>query len=298
MPQGFILAPEFYQAYTVGSDRTFLAQQLEAIAADPRYCWVSIVDCGAATATATTGAGAINLALAEKALVASPKGHSLFYFPYLKNGLGTLVPPSPMVAGVALRRYLQQGFRQPPAGMDYPVYGATDTSFPVTGDVNGQLNAQNVNCVRRLPNGGGIVVYGARTMSTNALYRYMTVRVIFNVLNRTLEAAYQRIPFQSVDGQGVLFGLMKATATGILETMRQGGALFGATPEDAYRVVCDLTNNGANDLENGLVRVTVLAKPSPMVEFVSVEVTRMPLGAILSEVVSSGDTGNIRNLAV
>lgn len=282
LPQGFIIAPEFFQQWTNPADAAALANAMEAIASDPTRFWIALSDCLQATATQTTGAGAINLAIAERQALTSPRGHLAYYFPYLKNLSGTLVPSSAAVAGVALRRFRQQGFRQPIAGNDYPIYAVTDVSYKVTNKMQERLNPLGINCIRKDRN-KGIRIFGARTISTNANYTFLTTRQIFNVLAISLNRSMQDRVFTSVDGAGVAMGDIKGTATGLCERLRQAGALFGETPEKAYRVVCGMENNTTSDLDGGKLYVDVYAKPSPTLEVAVIRLYRSPLGMELSE---------------
>lgn len=295
MRQGFLIAPEFFQSFASQSDRQALANTMEALCSDPLYYWTAIADCGAVAATATTGGGAVNLALAEVSGLTSPKGHLAYYFPYWVNTSDQQVPMSASVVGVALRRYREEGYRQPAAGTRYPVYGVKDTTFKLTDKLQAQLNPKGVNCGRKLPAGKGTVIYGARTVSTSPFYRFMNIRVIMNVLAGSLNNAFNDAVFSSVDGQGALFGRIKQTGIAICERLRQAGALFGASPEEAYLVVCDRTNNPALDLENGIVNLDVIVKPSPTLEVLSIRLSRASLGTTLAEVLNSGDSSAINN---
>lgn len=293
LKQGFLIAPEFFQAFTSAADRTALAKAMEALAQDVDYQWFAVADCGALTASSTTGAGAINLALSEVSALSSAKGHLAYYFPYWLNFQSQAVPASASVVGVALRRYRQQGYRQPAAGTQFPVYGVLDTTINLTDKLQAQLNPKNVNCLRKLSAGRGTVVYGARTVSSDPYYRYMATRVIMNVLNGTLDKAFDQLVLSSVDGQGAVFALIKQTCMDVCENMRASGAFYGATPDAAYLVICDTTNNLASDLEAGKVSADVVVKPSPTLEFLHIRTTRANIGSNLSEFAQSGDTSSI-----
>lgn len=295
MRQGFLIAPEFFQSFSNMLDRQALANAMEALCSDPLFYWMGIADCGSSVATATTGGGAVNLAIQEQSGLTSPKGHLAYYFPYWVNTSDQQVPMSASVVGVALRRYRDEGYRQPAAGTRYPVYGVKDTTFKLTDKLQAQLNPKGVNCGRKLPAGKGTVIYGARTVSTSPFYRFMNIRVIMNVLAGTLNNAFNEVVFSSVDGQGALFGRIKQTGIAICERLRQAGALFGATPEEAYLVVCDRTNNPALDLENGIVNLDVIVKPSPTLEVLSIRLSRASLGTTLAEVLNSGDASAVNN---
>lgn len=292
LTQGYLLAPEFFQSYTNPSDRTALQLTLESFCSQPTYNWVALIDCGQSTATQTTAAGAVNLAKRERESFSSPKGHSWYYFPYLVDLADNLVPASGAVAGLILRKQRAEGFQQPSAGVNYPIYGVKDVSYQVDKPTQGQLNPLGINCIRRVVN-KGILLWGARTLSTSPFYLFGNVRTILNVLAGTLSKAFDELIFSSVNGSGVTFGLIKGTASDICERLRVAGALYGTTPQEAYLVTCDTSNNLGADLDNGIVNVDVVVKPAPGIEVVAVRMSRSSLGAVLAEVVSSGTSAPI-----
>jgi hypothetical protein len=259
---------------------------MEALAADPRFYWVAVVDFGLAVATS---AYIVSDAKAERATYASPRGNSWAVFPYLLDLSGSTVPSSLAMIGVALRRARSEGFAQPPAGTSYPIYGVLGTSVNITSNIQDQLNPAGVNCIRTLP-ARGVVVYGARTLSVNPYYRFAATRVILNVLAGTLRSSFDSVVFSLVDGQGVLFSRIRQTAQNICEILRVGGALYGATPSEAYLVVCDDTNNSADSLESGAVSLDVIVKPSPTLEALNITLSRASLSTVLVEIEASGDT--------
>jgi uncharacterized protein len=288
--QGYLAAPEFFQAYTLQSERTALQLQMEALAADPRYYWVSVVDMG--SGTSTTQALFVNAAQTERATYVSVRGNSWVTFPYLRNLVGADVPSSLAQIGVALRRARTEGFTQPPAGTNYPIYGVKGTSISISADQQGQLNPLGINCIRTLP-ARGTVVYGARTLSVNPYYRFGATRVILNVLAGSLTDAFDSVLFTLVDGQGVLFNRVRQTANNYCEQLRRAGGLFGSTAEEAYLVICDLTNNTLDSLETGAVYLDVIVKPSPTMEVLNITLSRAALSTALVEVVTAGDTAPI-----
>ncbi len=289
--QGYICAPEFYQAYTLQADRTALQLQLEAFASDPKYYWVSVVDMG--EATATTQNLAVNAALVERATYTSARGNSWVAFPYVRNLVGANVPSSLVLIGVALRRARTDGFVQPPAGTNFPIYGILGTCINVTAVMQEQLNPKGINCIRSLPARGN-VVYGARTLSVNPYYTFAATRVVLNVLAGSLRTAFDSFLLSLVDGQGAMLGRVKTTAIAFCEQLRLAGGLYGATPQDAYLVICDNTNNDGGSLEAGIVNLDVIVKPSPTLEALNITLSRASLSTVLVEVVSSGDTAPIK----
>ena len=68
-------------------------------------------------------------------------------------------------------------------------------SLDITGPMQGRLNQQGINCIRTFA-GRGIRIYGARTLSSDPSWRYVNVRRLFIMLERSLEAAMQWTVFE------------------------------------------------------------------------------------------------------
>jgi phage tail sheath protein FI len=286
--QGFLCCPEFYQQFTTLAARTILQTQLDAFCSQPDYYWVHVADCGNDTATSTVGNGSISLVVAEDSTFVSPRGSSFYYFPYLVNLAGTNVPASLGAVGAGLRRARAEGIYQPFAGVKTNIYGVTGTSFNVSASQQSILNPKGINCIRVLP-GRGVVVYGARTLSNNSFYRFSATRIILNILAGTLRKSFDEQLFSLVDGQGALFARIEGTADTICESLRNAGALYGATPDEAYLNICDTTNNTPVSLETGTVYLDCIVKPSPTMEVLAITVSRSSLGQVLASIKASGD---------
>ncbi len=289
---GFLIAPEFFQHYTSQTDRTNLANEMIAFCSDARRLWVTFIDPGA-----TVAEGTVADVITEKGLLQDPRGHGAFYYPYWVDTDGNKVPQSAAVAGVALRRQQQEGFIQPPAGVEYPVYGVNKLTVDVTDMMQDILNPLDINCARVFNGDFGRVIYGARTLSPNPYVQYVSQRVVCNVLGRTLTDALRTLVLSTIDGNGVLFNRVFITATGVCERLRLAGGLYGATAADAYLVVCDNTNNLPDDLQNGIVRCLVAVKLSPVLEFLDVNVVTTSLGEVFTQVAvkDTKDTTNTDN---
>lgn len=287
MTQGFICAPEFYQRFTTNAELILLTSALEALASNPDFYWMAIIDCSLAVATSDT----LNKAKTERALYTSPKGHSCYYAPYFMVDT-VKVPPSAGVIGTALRVMRAEGFVQPPAGKGYPVRGVTGVSTNITRAIQDILNPLGINCIRSFPN-NGVVIYGARTLSTSSFYRFYLTRLILNVLSGTLESSFDTLVLSGLIG--TTFATIKGTAVTICERLRVAGALYGATPDVSYRVICDETNNVGLDLEAGKVSVDVIVIPAATLEVLNIRLSRAAIGSPLTETVQG--TVNTQNVA-
>lgn len=289
MKSGAIIAPEFYQAFTQSAERLNLYNGCEEAVAILN--WFHYADCGADVATSTTGAGAINLALVEKAAYASPKGHSYYYFPYWVDSSENLVPQSAAIAGLYLRRAKEQGIQQPPAGTEFPVYGVNRLSIPVDSQIQQQLYPFGINCARILSRGRGAVSYGARSCSSNPFYRNFTTRAVLNSLIHTIRPLLDTLVFSTISGStGGKMVTAKSTVVDVAQSFFDGGALYGDTPTEAYLVVCDATNNSKTLLQSGGLAVDLAVKPAAMTERVILRVTNTSLNTDFAELIVSSDT--------
>lgn len=271
-PQGFLIAPEAFQTFTTQSDRVAVASIMETQAASENFDWCAVVDCGPTTNT-------VALLTAEEALISSPRGHSSYYAPYLTDLEGQTVPPSPAIAGIATRRFREEGFMQPAAGAKYPIQGVLGVAVNFSNQDQEVLNPLGVNLVRNLRN-LGVVSWAMRTQSADAFYRFNVTRVIMNVLNGTLRRGFSFDLFSSIDGQGVLLSRIEETARGVCRQLYRAKALFGATEQDAFEVVCSFENNTPDQLELGNVLVEIYAAPSPAIERILINTIRVPIGQV------------------
>lgn len=239
---------------------------------------VALIDCGADITSHLDA----QLELQQfKDSIGDSLGHGAYYAPYvitIDEG-NPVIPPSAAVAGVALARYSQEGFQQPPAGTKYSLRGVQGVAFRITSQQQEVSNPLGLNAIRTLPN-KGTCIWGARSMSSNPLYQFVNTRVILNVLIRTLGKSFDDLLFEVVDGRGTLFNRVRNIGIQICNQLYQGNALYGAKAEDAYSVICDETNNPANDLENGTVKLDVYVVPSPTLERIFVSVIRTPIGQL------------------
>jgi len=273
-PQGFLLAPEAFQNLTNETDRLIVGTSLEALASDPAYDWVALVDCGPDHDT-------VAKVQTEHERYVTPEGHTSAYAPYLLDLEGLEVPASAAICAIATTRFREEGYQQPMAGAKYPIKGVTDVTHRFGNTEQSVLNPLGINLVRYLRN-KGVVAWGMRTRSNDEFYTFTHTRVIMNVLNGTLRSGFDNDLFTSVDGQGVQLARIEETARSVCNRMWIGRALFGENAADAYEVKCDFENNLADDLEQGNVVLQVWVAPSPAIEKLLILTRRVPIGQVQS----------------
>lgn len=271
-PQGFILAPEAFQNLTEATDRLAVGTAMEGLANEANFDWVALIDCGPDDDT-------LSEVQTDGQQYTSAEGHSFYYAPYLIDLEDNVVPSSAAVAGVATKRFKEQGFHQPIAGAKYPIEGVKDVSKRFNNQDQSVLNPLGINLVRYLRN-KGVVIWAMRTRSSDQFYRFGVTRVIMNVLNGTLRRAFDFELFNSIDGQGVLLSRIEETAHAVCRRLWIGKALFGNAEEDAFEVRCNFENNLPDQLELGNILLEVYAAPSPAAERILVNTIRVPLGQI------------------
>lgn len=270
--QGFLICPQAFAQLSSAADKLAISVAMKDVAENEDYNWVALID-------ASLGSTTVASLETEFEDVTSARGNVAVFAPWLVTVDNVQVPPSAAVAGLACRRFRIEGFYQPPAGITYALRGVTGLVKEFSKIEQDVLNPQGINLVRRLRN-AGVVVWGSRTKTANQYFRFINQRVTFNVIARTLKDAFDGLIFYAVDGQGLLFLRIKETATQVMYRVWQAGGLYGRTPDEAFLVVCDESNNPAIDLENGIVRVDLFGSPSPTLERLVNNLVRVPIGSI------------------
>jgi phage tail sheath protein FI len=174
-------------------------------------------------------------------------------------------PPSGHVAGVYARTDLQRGVQRAPANAE--LEWAQDVTVAVGPELHGVLNEAGINTIRVLP-GRGIRLHGARTTSSDADWRYVNVRRLLLMIERSVARAVRWVVFEPNDA--VLRSLVALSIGSFLESLWRRGALLGTQPEEAFFVRCDETNNprAVRDAGGLVAEVGVaVVKPAEFVVF-------------------------------
>jgi hypothetical protein len=195
--------------------------------------------------------------------------YAALYYPWIETadmvrGKGSLrVPPSGHVAGVYARSDTERGVHKAPA--NEVVRGATGLPIQVTRPEQDSLNPIGINCIRTFP-GRGIRIWGARTLSSDASWRYINVRRLFNMVEESIENGTQWVVFEPNDPD--LWARVRRDVTAYLKTVWSSGALFGATPQEAFYVKCDAEINPPEMRDLGQLNIEIGIAPVKPAEFV------------------------------
>jgi len=193
------------------------------------------------------------------------------YYPWVKvenptgsNGTSqVLVPPSGHVAGVWARTDDTRGVWKAPA--NDTIRGVLDVERSITQNEQSVLNPIGINAIR--PFGvRGIRIWGARTLASDTDWQYINVRRLFNMVESTILTGTQWAVFEPNDV--ALWEGVKRTLNAYLRGLWQAGALFGASPDQAFFVRCDETTNPPESIDAGKLVVEVGIAPVKPAEFV------------------------------
>ena len=210
--------------------------------------------------------------------VPSDSDYAAFYFPWLKvfdpvtklfdpTGDGSIfVPPTGHVAGIYARTDTTRGVFKAPANA--PVMGALDLRYQISKAQQDGLNPQGVNCIRNFA--GNIKVWGARTIGgdANGEWCYINVRRTFLFLRESIEEGLQWAVFEPNDQ--ALWAKITRNVSAFLTIQWRAGALFGATPQQAFYVKCDAETNRPDLRELGQVVTEIgvaVVRPAEFVIF-------------------------------
>lgn len=179
------------------------------------------------------------------------------------------ITPVGHVAGVYARSDTERGVHKAPA--NEVLRGVTKLEFQLTTNEQAILNPRGVN-VNRVFEGRGIRVWGARTFSSNSLWKYINVRRLFIFLEESIFRGTQFVVFEPNDEK--LWGRVKLTITAFLTTVWRSGALFGSTPDQAFYVKVDRSTMTEDDIASGRLIVVIGVAPVRPAEFVIFRITQ------------------------
>jgi phage tail sheath protein FI len=214
---------------------------------------------------------------------ASPTDFAAFYYPWVKvinpeTGMLQLMPPGGYVAGIYARSDTERGVHKAPA--NEVVLGASDLEFQIMKGEQDVLNPRGVNVIRAFP-GRGILVWGARTLSSNTLWKYINVRRLFIYIEASIEKGTQWVVFEPNDDS--LWARVTATITQFLTGVWRSGALMGKTPEEAFFVKCDRSTMTQDDIDNGRLICIIGIAPVKPAEFVIFRIAQWQGGSAAME---------------
>ncbi|VAV85392.1 Phage tail sheath protein FI [hydrothermal vent metagenome] len=201
--------------------------------------------------------------------------YAAYYFPWIKvkdsGGNATrFVPPGGHIAGIYGRVDEARGVHKAPANEE--VRGALALQSSVTDRLQDALNRRGVNCIRDFQSSGrGLLLWGARTMSTDPEWRYVSVRRLFIFIEESIKRGTQWVVFESNNEQTWL--KVKQVIEVFLINQWRSGALAGTKPEEAFFVKCGRDTMTEVDIEQGRIVILIGLAPIRAAEFTILNVS-------------------------
>lgn len=205
--------------------------------------------------------------------------YGALYYPWVwikdpVSGEKRLVPPSGVVAGTYAYTDAARGVHKAPAGISE---GYLDSVIGVekiiTKGEHDMLNPEGINVIRSLTS--GICIWGARTLSADTEWLYINIRRLLLYIEESIDKGTQWVVFEPNDS--VLWGKVKRNITAFLTRVWRDGALFGATPDEAFFVKVDAENNPPEVRDAGQLIIEVGVAPVKPAEFVIIRISQKTL---------------------
>jgi phage tail sheath protein FI len=205
--------------------------------------------------------------------------YGAIYFPwiYSPDPIGTgrnpniLLPPSGFMAGIYARIDGSRGVFKAPAGTEAGLAGVIAPYREISDTEQDSLNPVMVNAIRTVPN-SGLVVWGSRTIGSDASWRYVPVRRIAIFLRVSIYYGIQWAVFEPNDEP--LWAELRLNIRSFMLTQFRAGAFQGSTPDDAFFVKCDSSTTTQQDIDSGVVNILVGFAPLKPAEFVVLKLSQ------------------------
>lgn len=173
------------------------------------------------------------------------------------------IPPSGSVMGIYARSDNTRGIHKAPA--NEVVRGCVGLECQFNKGEQDILNPKGVNLIRSFA-GQGIRVWGSRTATSNASWKYVNVRRLFIFIEESIKANTNWAVFEPNDE--VLWVRVQRTISVFLTNLWRAGSLSGTSPEEAFFVNIGRDTMSPDDIDNGRLICVIGVAPVKPAEFV------------------------------
>jgi phage tail sheath protein FI len=207
------------------------------------------------------------LTFATSSIAGATGANGAMYYPWLQvpdqsksiPGITTYIPPAGAVIGQYQANDASRGVFKAPAGYSARLNSPVGLEKRLT---NAELDSLNVgsttgvpvNAIRVVP-GAGIVIMGGRTLANTIPARYVNIRRSLIYIKKEVTDRTGFAIFENNDE--ILWANIRTKLQAFLRGYWAQGGLKGTTPDQAFFVRCDETNNTASDIANGRVNIEV-----------------------------------------
>jgi phage tail sheath protein FI len=217
--------------------------------------------------------------------------YAAFYYPWVRvsaphTPLGhRTVPPTGHITGLYARVDVDRGVHKAPANEVIRGIISRDLlpdfkplGFTLNKRQHDMLNPRGVNVIRDFrPDGRDIRVWGARTMTSDAMWKYVNVRRLFIFVEQSIDRGTQWAVFEP--NSDPTWSAIRTAIRGFLRTVWRNGALLGTTQDEAFFVKCDRTTMTQDDLDGGRLICLIGIAPVKPAEFVIFRISQKTMEA-------------------
>jgi phage tail sheath protein FI len=207
--------------------------------------------------------------------------YGAIYYPHIKikdpsTSTNVDVPPGGHVAGVYARTDQNKNVGKAPAGMEDGVLAwSVGLEYDLTPTQVGVLNENKINCLVQWPYTGRCV-WGARSLDVaGGEWPYLQMRRLFMFVEKSVFKATHIHVFKNNGPQ--LWNEIATQLVTFLGGLYQGGYFAGSTPEEAFFVICNRSNNPQNTVDQGIVFCDVGIACNKPAEFIVFRFTQKSL---------------------
>lgn len=179
------------------------------------------------------------------------------------------IPPSGSMAGIYARSDNTRGVHKAPA--NEVIRGCVGLDVQYNKGEQDILNPKGVNLIRAFT-GQGIRVWGARTLSSNGLWKYVNVRRLYIFLEESIKNGTNWVVFEPNDDK--LWARVHRTIDAFLTRVWRDGALMGNSPAEAYYIHIGRNTMTQDDIDNGRLICVIGVAPVKPAEFVIFRLTQ------------------------
>ena len=173
------------------------------------------------------------------------------------------VPPCGHICGAFAAAEREIGLQR--SGANRQLRFVEGVTLAIDDGEQGVLNPAGINAIRAFP-GRGIRLNGARTLSSEPAWRFLSSRRIVDAIEKTLEST---LAWAAFEPNNVFTRHTITVSIGtFLNRLWRDGVLAGTTPAAAYTVKCDTDNNTDADQSQGRLNIDIGVAPAEPYEFV------------------------------
>jgi len=174
------------------------------------------------------------------------------------------------VVGLYVSTDTSRGVFKAPAGLTARLAGAVSVPSLTNTELDNLNSASAAVNAIKFVSGSGIVVMGARTLKSGYIDKYVPVRRTLIYLRKSLTDLSQFALFEPNDA--ALWRRINSTFSSFLTGFWSQGGLVGGSPNQAYYVKVDASNNPQASIDNGEVHIEVGVALQRPAEFVIIKI--------------------------